>query len=415
MGTEPTEKERPAEEAEEAEPVEAPAPFRSMALPIAPAGVRAAVIAKHLALALAVCASTALVIDYQHVGEPAFCGVESACFQVRLSPYSHLFGIPLPNLALPAFAVLMGGSIFASNALHHRILAAIAGVGAVAAAALIAIQAVSIGAFCKWCVIVDSSALIAGFASIGLAVWIKGDEKRAALASVQGRSATAWSIAGAAAIGLPFLWARYPDLPPPPPEIAAQLQPGKVTIISYTDFECPFCRQLHPTMDALREKYKDKIRFVRKMKPLAGHAGAMPAAKAWVCAPETKRDDVAAALYEMEPGDLKLEKLVDLADKFGLGSREAFSVCMQSKVTEAAVERDASEFVHIHGRGLPYTFVNGRTIVGRNPDGLTRAVEMELGGPGTELPVSAMFAILALLVVGASAITWRARPEPAAA
>lgn len=377
--------------------------------------VRAAVILKHIALAFAVCASTALVIDYQHVGEPAFCGVESACFQVRLSPYSHVAGIPLPNLALPAFAVLMGGSVFATSALHHRILGAVAGVGAAMAVGLIALQAFAIGAFCKWCMIVDSSAILAGMAAIGLAVWVKGDERRAAQASVHGRPAMAWSIAGVLAIALPFLWARYPEVPPAPAEIAAQLTPGKVTIVSYTDFECPFCRKLHPTMDVVRERYKDQIRFIRKMKPLSGHPGAMPAARAWVCAPDAKKDEVAAALYEMEPGDLKKEKLLDLAEKMGLGTRDAFAQCMASKATEAAIDRDSSEFASIRGRGLPYTFVNARVIIGMNADRLVSSVEAELGGPATNLPVWVMFALLALSAGAACAVTWITLSKPVAA
>src|SRR6185436_6175530 len=97
---------------------------------------------------------------------------------------------------------------------------------------------------------------------------------------------------------------RYPAVPPPPAEIAQEAIPGKVTIVSFTDFECPFCRKLHPVLDGLRDRHADRVHFVRKMKPLAGHPGARPAAEAWVCAPLGKRDAVAAALYEMEPGDL---------------------------------------------------------------------------------------------------------------
>lgn len=265
---------------------EKPAPASEEPAPARPeAAVRAAVIAKHVALALAICASTALVIDYRNAGDPAFCGVQSGCYAVRASAYSHLFGIPLPNLALPAFAILLGLSIYATTAAQHRLVAVAAGAASILAIGLIAVQAFFVGAFCPWCIVVDSSAVVAGLASIAIWFWVKDQDRRAAQVSVEGRAAAAWAVVGALAIGLPMLWARYPAIPAAPAEIVAQQQPGKVTIISYTDFECPFCRKLHPILDALRAQHGDKIHFVRKMKPLLSHAGALPAAKAWMCAP----------------------------------------------------------------------------------------------------------------------------------
>lgn len=376
--------------------------------------LRAAAIVKHVALALAICASTALVIDYRNAGDPAFCGVQSGCYAVRASAYSHVAGIPLPNLALPAFAILLGLSIYATTAAHHRIVAGAAGAAGLLAVGLIALQAFFVGAFCPWCVIVDSSAIVAGLASLAIWFWIKDDERLAAQASVQGRAAGGWAVAGALAIGLPMLWARYPAIPPAPPEITAQQEAGKVTIISYTDFECPFCRKLHPVLDALRAKHGDKIHFVRKMKPLVSHVGAMPAAKAWVCAPPAKQDAVATALYETEPEHFKIEDLAALAEKLDLGSRDAFTACMKSKATDMLIERDSQEFTEIKGRGLPYTFVNSRPIIGFNPDKLTTSVEMELDGPAPALPLSGMFAALGAMLVVAGVFSWTARNEPAA-
>lgn len=375
---------------------------------------RAAAIVKHVALALAICASTALVIDYRNAGDPAFCGVQSGCYAVRASAYSHVAGIPLPNLALPAFAILLGLSIYATTAAHHRLVAGAAGAAGLLAVGLIALQAFFVGAFCPWCIIVDTSAIVAGLAAIMIWFWNKDDDRRAAQVSVQGRAAGAWAVAGALAIGLPMLWARYPSIPAAPPEITAQQQAGKVTIISYTDFECPFCRKLHPVLDALREKHGDKIHFVRKMKPLVSHVGALPAAKAWMCAPPAKQDAVAAALYEMEPEHFKIEELAALAEKLDLGPREAFTACMKAKATDMLVDRDSQEFLEIKGRGLPYTFVNSRPVIGFNPDKLTTSVEMELQGPAPALPISGMFAALGAMIVVASAFSWTSRGERAA-
>lgn len=369
--------------------------------------VRVAVIAKHVALALALAASAALFIDYQNAGDPAFCGAASGCFAVRVSAYSHLLGIPLPNLALPAFAILLGGSLLARTVDHHRFVAIAAGAGGLAGLALIAIQAFFVGAFCPWCIIVDSSALICAFSAIALWFWIGDSEEHARQASVRGSGAVAWGLAGALSVGLPFLWAQYPVIPPVPPEIQAEQQPGKVTIVSFTDFECPFCRKLHPLLDQLREKHADRIHFVRKMKPLSGHVGAMPAARAYFCAPEKLRDQLATALYDTDPGQLTDKKLVELADRFDLGGRAALEQCMQAKTTEEAIERDAAVFAKISGRGLPLTWVNGRVVMGLNPTRLVAAVDEELGGPRPALPLSILFALLGVAIAAAGFVTWR--------
>jgi uncharacterized membrane protein len=378
-----------------------------------PVPARVAVLVKQVALALALCASTVLLIDYKNAGDPAFCGVASGCFAVRASAYSHLFGVvPLPSVAIPAFGLLLAGSIFATTAQHHRLVAGAAGLGGLVAVALIAIQAFFVGAFCPWCVIVDGSAILAGVAAILLWFWVGDDAGAALKASVQGKAALAWGVLGALAVALPFLWARYPAIPPLPPEIAAQAEPGKLTIVSFTDFECPFCRKLHPTLDAIREKYKDKLHFVRKMKPLVGHPGALPAAKAWTCAPPAQRDAVAVALYEMDPANFKEDKLVALADKMDLGGRDAFGACMRAEATSIQIDADSQLFLDVHGRGLPLTYVGGRVIMGFAPERVASAVEAEVDGPPPALPIAAMFAVLGASAAVALFLSWR-QPPPA--
>lgn len=377
--------------------------------PVLEPRIRAALLVRHISLALALTASAALLVDYRNAGDPAFCGVASGCFAVRVSAYSSVFGIPLPNLALPAFALLFAGALLARTFEQQRLVAAAAGLGGLLGVALILIQKLVIGTFCPWCIVVDASAIVCAAASIAIALWIGKSAERASAAAVGSSGAIAWGAAGALAIGLPFLWAQFPAVVPPPPEIAVEQQPDKVTIVSFTDFECPFCRKLHPTLDQLREQYKDRLRFVRKMKPLSGHAGALPAAKAWICAPEAQRDAVAAALYAAEPDELSsAKKLLTLADRFDLGGRAAFAACMQAKSTEEEIERDSNLFAKVGGRGLPLTWVGGRVIMGLNPDKLTQAVEAQIAGRPS-LPVSAMFALLGAAIVAASLVSLRAR------
>lgn len=404
MGTAPPSDEPAASN----QPARGPAP----SAPAPPAAVRAAVLVKQAALALALVAATVLFIDYRNAGDPAFCGVASGCFAVRVSGYSHLGGVPLPHLALPAFAILLGGSIFAREPEHHRLVAGVAGLGGIAAIVLIAIQAAVIGAFCPWCVIVDSSAIVAGAAAIVVMFYVGDSAERAREVTLAGPAEAAWGVAGALAVALPFVWARYPVVPPAPPEIAAEAVPGKVTIVSFTDFECPFCRKLHPMLDEVREKHGDRIHFVRKMKPLAGHPGALPAAKAYVCAPEGKRDAVAGALYQAESAQLTDRKLPALASMLDLGSRDAFAACLAAEATMAAIERDSAQFAALRGKGLPFTWVNARVVLGADAERLNRTVEEELSGPRPALPIEAMFALLGAAIAAAAWLTVRS-PRPA--
>ncbi len=374
--------------------------------------LRVALTAKHVALTLAVLATTTLLIDYRNAGDPAFCGLASDCFAVRTSAYSHLGGIPLPQLALPTLTLLLFGSLLARTVEHHRMVAIAAGLGSVAAGVLIYVQASLIGAFCKWCVIVDTSMIVTGLAAAAIA-WRSQSADAVAAAAFE-RAArlrpvavAAWGAAATLAIAMPFLWAKYPDVPPAPPEIAAHQEAGKVTIVAFTDFECPFCRKLHPALDEVRKQHGDKVRVIRKMKPLGGHVGALPAAKAYVCAPIDKREDVAHYLYEAESEVLTDKKILAASEKLGIADRDAFAKCLSSPATGQTIDRESTEFAALHGKGLPFTWVNARVILGADIDRLSRTVEEELSGPRPALPIAAMFVLLGIASAVAAALSWK--------
>ncbi|HVY48199.1 MAG TPA: vitamin K epoxide reductase family protein [Minicystis sp.] len=370
-----------------------------------------------LPLLVAITASAALLIEYQNAGDPAFCSAVSGCMKVRMSPYSRLFGVPLPFYGLAAYGALYTGSLLARTKLHHRLLAAVAAVGGVAGIALVAIQGAAVGAFCKWCVTVDTSAVVAA----GLAAWLAVRTSRdpATLEAVAdvGKAPLlggAWALLGALAIGLPFLWARYPVVPALPRPIQALEVPGKLNIVSFTDFQCPFCRKLHKDLDAVREENPGRVHFVRLMVPLPGHAAAMPAALAWECVPPAKQDAVATALYETPPGQLAAAARA-IALRFGADA-DAFDRCVADPATRAKVEHDIALFKEVEGAGLPLTYVNDRLVVGSDARRLRSVAEIGLAPKGPELPVPLMWIVLGIAYVAASATTLRARrPAEAAA
>jgi uncharacterized membrane protein/predicted DsbA family dithiol-disulfide isomerase len=357
-----------------------------------------------LTVFIAIAASAALLVDYQNAGDPAFCGVKSGCFAVRVSPYSHIGGVPLPTLGLIAYVALLVGSLLARKPWDYRALAALSGAGGLCALGLIAVQAFAVGAFCAYCLAVDLSAIAAAVVAALIARRVGGAPER----DIQGgKGATvAWGAAVLAAIGLPLLWSKYPVVPPPPPDIVALQVPGKITVVGFTDFECPFCRRLYPEMQKLEQQYGDRLRYLRKMMPLSGHPGALPAAKAYVCTPEAKREQAAALLYSAPTEMLTDRGVVELLATLGL-PREELSTCLSAPATQAAIAADIAVYDRLQARGLPLTYVGRRVIMGANPARIREALQSESAGAQTSLPLPWLFASLFVVAAGAIALNQR--------
>lgn len=367
-----------------------------------------------LALFVAIAASAALVVEYRSAGDPTFCGPASGCYAVRASPYSHPFGVPLPNLGAAAYTALLAASFLLRERWHHVAFAAIAVAGGLAAAILLGLQAFTIGAFCAWCLAVDVAAIAAAVLAAMIA-WraVRGPREpfeRATQSSVS--VATAWAAASAAAIGLPFLWGQHPVLPPLPPEIAAMQAPGKLTVVVFTDFECPFCRKLHPELEKLEAAHGDALHVVRKMVPLPFHRGALPAAKAYVCAPEEKREQAAALLYSAPSSKLNEDVLPSLLAPLDLPSGE-LAACLSAPATEAAIGADVATYTRLGVRGLPLTYVGRRLVLGYNPELLRAAVRRELAGERLSLPLPWLLVALFGVAAVAVAVSRRDRPRGA--
>jgi uncharacterized membrane protein len=370
-----------------------------------------ALLVHRLCLLAAIVASAVLVVDYRNIGDPAFCGAGSGCMAVRLAPVTRTIGehlqMPLPNFGLMAFVALFGLALYARTRPLRLALAVLAGIGGVAGAVLLTVQSRTIGAFCPWCVTVDVSAIGAAVAAV--LAWLATPKGHDAASDplFAPRERLGWSGLGAAAVILPFVWGAYPVVPPAPPEIAAEAVPGKLTIVEFTDFECPYCRLLNPVIEEERKAHPDQLALVRKMKPLSMHPGARPAALAYLCAPAAERDAVAQGLYTVDPDDLTPSGVTHVAEKAGVDGA-AFAKCVDSADALAALAKDETLFEHLGAAGLPRTYVGDRVIMGYNPDRLRAVVEHELEGKHAELPLWALFGLLGAGFVAASWTSVRA-------
>jgi uncharacterized membrane protein/predicted DsbA family dithiol-disulfide isomerase len=365
-----------------------------------------------LALVIAVAASAALIVDYQNAGDPAFCGVGSGCFAVRISPYSKLFGVPLPHIGLVAHAVLLGGSLLVQTREHIKTLALAASAGAACAVVLLLIQQFLIEALCAWCLAVDLASITAGVSAVLLATLAKksgGDAARVEqTVTASGAEMGAWGVAGALAIALPFVWGSYPVIPALAPAAEAIQAPGKVTILNFSDFQCPHCRKLHPKLVELKGKYEGRIHFDRRMMPLPGHPGALPAAKAYLCAPPDKREAAADWLYAASDDDLTPAGVLSMAGAVGMSPGD-LAACTASKETEAALATDKQLYESSGARGLPLTLIGRRVVIGNDPERIEDAIQSEMEGLATSLRLEWLFAVLGVIFAGAAISTWLAK------
>jgi protein-disulfide isomerase len=154
-----------------------------------------------------------------------------------------------------------------------------------------------------------------------------------------------------------------------------------VTIVEFSDFECPFCKQTRPTLKQLLERYPGKVRLAYRDFPLDSiHPQARRAAEAARCAHDQgKFWEYHDVLFTQSP-QLALEDLRRYAGQVGLDVTK-FDGCLAAGVHKAAVQRDLDEGNRLGVTGTPAFFINGRTLTGAQPlEAFARLIDQELAG-----------------------------------
>lgn len=151
-----------------------------------------------------------------------------------------------------------------------------------------------------------------------------------------------------------------------------------ITIIEFADYQCPYCRRVHPGLSRLLAEYKDKVRYVFRDYPLANHNRAVPASVAARCAGEQgKFWDYHNNLMEMT-GSLSDDDLMKRAADLGLEAG-AFNTCFTSGRHTADVQAGFTDGQAVGVTGTPSFFINGRMVVGAKPyQDLKKVVDEEL-------------------------------------
>ncbi len=139
-----------------------------------------------------------------------------------------------------------------------------------------------------------------------------------------------------------------------------------VTMVMFTDFQCPFCIRASPTVETLVREYGDKLRLVYKNNPLAFHTRAEAAAQLALEARAQKGEAVFWKAHDMifaANGKLDDADLTAMAGSLGLDVNKAMSAVTNRKHL-ALIEKDQNLAEDIEATGTPQFFINGRRIVG---------------------------------------------------
>lgn len=143
---------------------------------------------------------------------------------------------------------------------------------------------------------------------------------------------------------------------------------AKVTLVEFSDFQCPFCAKGSEIINQVKKKYKNKVKIVFKNFPLPFHHHAKKAAVASLCANEQGPKSFWKLHDEMFNNQQKLggEGLKELAKSAGL-KMEKFSSCLDANKYLARVEADIEEGKDIGVKSTPTFFINGKIINGAHP------------------------------------------------
>jgi protein-disulfide isomerase len=165
--------------------------------------------------------------------------------------------------------------------------------------------------------------------------------------------------------------------------IATDDQPTKgsakalVTIVAFTDFECPSCARQHPVLDRIVTEFGDRVRLVVRDFPLSQHANARKAAEAAEAAREQgKYWEYSSVLFRNQSA-LGVDKLRQYAAELGL-DRARFDASLDSGKFAEKVQRDIVDGRKLGINGTPTLYINGKRVSDNSYESVKSAIELAL-------------------------------------
>jgi predicted DsbA family dithiol-disulfide isomerase/rhodanese-related sulfurtransferase/uncharacterized membrane protein len=341
---------------------------------------------------------------YASPSVPMVC-TGSGCDAVRASSYSHFQGIPTPAFGVTMFAVLTL-LVFVGPLVTGRwgrklsyLIAAITGAGFLVSLYLTGIEAFVLHNWCDWCLL--SAVTVTVMFVISLLELFRPSpdvEGGAALAALRGYVTV---VMLAILAGVPaFIFLTRANAHEPAPQASREalrehlIRPDShvfgdpnspVTVVEFSDFQCPFCGRAEKTVKKIREAYNTRIRFVFRQFPLPTiHAFAEKAAEASECAAEQGDFWQAYEKLYANQDDLSVPALEHYASGLGL-NRARFEQCLSSGAMAFRVRQDVEDGRALGVSRTPTFFIDGKKYEGApSYDQFAEILNAELAAHGMQ-------------------------------
>jgi protein-disulfide isomerase len=170
---------------------------------------------------------------------------------------------------------------------------------------------------------------------------------------------------------------------PPLYQISTADRPAKgnpaapVTIIEFTDYQCPSCAQAQPIIEKLVQEYANDVKLVVRSFPLAQHANAYKAAEAAEAAFEQGKYWEYATVLMQHQSALETNKLKEYATQVGI-DRQRFDAALDSGKFADKVQRDIQDGISFGINSTPSVFINGQQVTEKSYEALKAAIEAAL-------------------------------------
>jgi protein-disulfide isomerase len=165
-----------------------------------------------------------------------------------------------------------------------------------------------------------------------------------------------------------------------------------IVIAEFSDFQCPFCSRVGPTIKQIQDVYGDKVKVIWKNLPLSFHPNAMPSALAAMAANDQGKYWEFHDKLFADQKNQKREDFIKYAKELNLDVAK-FTAAFDSGKHKGRIEADAAEAAKLGVTGTPAFFVNGRFLNGAKPfAAFAELINAELQKQGIPIPAAAQTA-----------------------
>lgn len=325
-------------------------------------------------------------------------GQKMNCDAVAASSYAEAFlGIPLSSFATGWYLALFAVYLFALGTSWRReairLSIAMTGFALVMSLAYLYVMVVVLQTYCLFCLVVDGVNLV----SFGVALSLKPKGFLTAPIDRSQWKGLLASVAVSLFVGVVALkgldqsnykssdlqWMVQEIMSQPPLPVGSDgrflsLGPkdAPVTIVEFSDFQCPYCRVGATTMNTLLNRYPRELRVIFRNYPLDMscnpqmkqplHAASCEAARAAYCANQQGKfkalyEDMFENQVSLAPG-----KPEEMAKNVGIDEAK-FQACLKAQETQLAIQADIEEGTRLGVSSTPTFFINGRKVEGVRP------------------------------------------------